>query len=136
VLDDYSIELLSEPNLKRSLMLELVRLDRMLEVFFAKALDGDHAAAIICTKISSRRSCLLGLDPQQGFAVTVISQPAPHKSSTGSIRSTLDGLLGIGSRERQLANMETHEEPMSEAERDELARLRCDRLAKPEGQPH
>jgi hypothetical protein len=87
-------------------MLELTRLDRLLEVFFQKALGGDIASGLLCTKISQRRSCLLGLDPQAGFAVRVITEPAKHEMTTDKMRSAFDDVMGIGARERQLEDRE------------------------------
>jgi hypothetical protein len=95
-LDAYSQELLSEPALKRSLMVELMRLDRLHEVFYAKALAGDVSAGMLVTKLIQRRSLLLGLEPVAGFATVVISKPAQHQSSsTAKIRDTLNTLLGV-----------------------------------------
>jgi hypothetical protein len=47
VLDKYALELLQEPNLRRSLMLEVTRLDQTLQAFYGKACAGDLTAAII-----------------------------------------------------------------------------------------
>jgi len=114
-LDAYSQELLSEPSLKRSLMVELHRMDRIHEAAYSKALAGDVAAGMLCTKISQRRSCLLGLDPVAGYATVVISKPAPHQSSsTAKIRDTLNTLLGV----------DTHRAP--DQERDDLRAPQAD----------
>src|SRR5262249_19059051 len=129
VLDEYALELLQEPNLRRSLMLEVTRLDQMLQAFYGKACTGDPAAAIICTKISQRRSCLLGLDPQAGFAVTVINDAGPprQRTSTEEIHDALNDILGISPRQRELERREYNDEPMSDDERAELADYRAAR---------
>jgi hypothetical protein len=102
VLDAYVVELLAEPNLRRTLMLELFRLDELLQTFYAKAKAGDYRAGVLCTKISQRRSCLLGLDPQVGYAVTVINNNGPqvHQSTTVTLHGMLDDVMGVTWRER------------------------------------
>src|SRR5689334_22743977 len=50
------------PMRLKAIKLELERLDQLIRPFFAKALEGDTAAASIMVKLSERRSALLGLD--------------------------------------------------------------------------
>jgi hypothetical protein len=46
----------------RAAVLDLHRLDELIEVFRAKARNGDLGAAAVCIKAMERRSALLGLD--------------------------------------------------------------------------
>src|SRR5215470_19083302 len=72
-LDRHPIELNRDAYLKRTLALELMRLDQLEMAFEGKALrDRDVAAGVLMVKILERRATLLGLNPPQGHAVQVI----------------------------------------------------------------
>src|SRR5215469_3641106 len=69
-LDQHPIELDRDRFLKRTLALELMRLDQLEMAFEGKALkDKDVAAGVLMTKILERRATLLGLNPPMGHAV-------------------------------------------------------------------
>jgi hypothetical protein len=62
--------------LKRVLALELVELDELQRIFHDKAVaEHDPVSGALCVKIAERRATLLGLNPPQGHAVQIISQP-------------------------------------------------------------
>ena len=84
----------------RELSLELVRLDRLQEVFLDVALtQRDPQAAAIALKVSERKSSMLGLDyaPLRTDQGTLhVIQPAPRPSSTALIRAALERVCAEG----------------------------------------
>jgi hypothetical protein len=69
-LDRHPIELNRDAYLKRTLALELMRLDQLEMAFEGKAIkDRDPAAGALMVKILERRATLLGLNPPLGHAV-------------------------------------------------------------------
>jgi hypothetical protein len=130
-LDRHPIELNRDKYLKRTLALELMRLDQLEMAFEGKALrDRDVAAGVLMVKIAERRATLLGLNPSPGYAVAVIQHPPPEqKTSTQEIQAALDNVLRITVRERQLLDKEAEiggpgVTPEESAEIDELRRAR------------
>ena len=95
-LDRHPIELDRERFLKRTLALELMRLDPLEMAFEGKAIrDRDVAAGALMVKIAERRATLLGLNPPLGHAVQVVQHEAVNKpTSTERIRAVLDQLIG------------------------------------------
>ena len=91
-LDRHPIELNRDAYLKRTLALELMRLDQLEMAFEGKAIkDRDVAAGVLMVKIAERRATLLGLNPPLGHAVQVIQhEPAEKKTSTERILAALD----------------------------------------------
>jgi len=66
-LDRHPIELDRDTYLKRTLALELMRLDQLEMAFESKALgDRDVASGALMVKIAERRATLLGLNPPLG----------------------------------------------------------------------
>jgi hypothetical protein len=65
----------------RHISLDLQRLDELLKVFFARAVEKvDAQAGLLCVKILERKSAMLGLDAAQRIDLSV--QPPEH-SETG-----------------------------------------------------
>ena len=95
VLDRHPIELDRDTYLKRTLALELLRLDELEEAFREKALvDRDVAAGALLVKVAERRATLLGLNPPLGHAVQVVQhEPLDKPTSTQRIRAVLDQLM-------------------------------------------
>ena len=95
-LDRHPIELNRDAYLKRTLALELMRLDQLEMAFEGKALrDRDVAAGVLMTKILERRATLLGLNPPIGHAVQVIQhEPAKKLTSIEEVRARLDEFMG------------------------------------------
>jgi hypothetical protein len=82
-LDRHPIELDRDAYLRRTLALELMRLDQLEMAFESKAIkDRDAAAGALMVKILERRSTLLGLNPSPGFAVQVVQHPPAQQQTT------------------------------------------------------
>ena len=95
-LDRHPIELNRDAYLKRTLALELMRLDQLEIAFEGKALkDKNVPAGVLMVKIAERRATLLGLNPPLGHAVQVIQhEPTQKKTSIEEARARLDALMG------------------------------------------
>ena len=84
--------------MKRTLAMELVRLDQLETAFIVKALrDQDVPAGILMVKIGERRATLLGLNPPQGRQSRSSSEPAKKLTSLEEARVRLDEFMGIAS---------------------------------------
>lgn len=96
ILDQHPIENDRDRFLKRTLALELYKLDRLDESFSAKAfVDRDVAAGALLVKIAERRATLLGLNPPLGHAVAVIQHPpAAAQTSIDQLQVALDRTRG------------------------------------------
>jgi hypothetical protein len=69
--------------LKRTLALELLRLDELEEAFRDKAIvDRDVAAGVLLVKVAERRATLLGMNAPIGHAVQVIQHDPPNKPTS------------------------------------------------------
>src|SRR5215471_18220190 len=101
-LDRHPIDLDRNRFLKRTLALELMRLDQLEMAFESKAIKGrDVPSGVLMVKIAERRATLLGLNPPLGHAVHVIQhEPAVQRTSTEEIAAVLDELMGISPAER------------------------------------
>jgi hypothetical protein len=95
-LDRHPMELDRDAYLKRTLALELMRLDQLEMAFESKAIrEGDVAAGALLVKIAERRATLLGLNAPIGHAVQVIQHDLPNKpTSTERIRAAIDRIRG------------------------------------------
>ena len=95
-LDRHPIELNRDAYLKRTLALELMRLDQLEMAFEGKALrDKDVPAGVLMVKIAERRATLLGLNPPMGHVVQVIQhEPVQRKTSLEEARARLDEFMG------------------------------------------
>src|SRR5262245_13313018 len=91
-LDQHPIELDRDRFLKRTLAMELVRLDQLETAFIVKALrDQDVPAGVLMVKIAERRATLLGLNPPIGHAVQVVQHESAKKlTSIEEVRARLD----------------------------------------------
>ena len=96
VLDHHPIEIDRDKYLKRTLALELLRLDELEEAFRDKAIvDRDVASGALLVRIAERRATLLGLNPPLGHAVQVIQhEPENKPSSTERLRAAIDRVRG------------------------------------------
>ena len=96
VLDHHPIEIDRDKYLKRTLALELSRLDELEEAFRDKAIvDRDVASGALLVRIAERRATLLGLNPPLGHAVQVIQhEPENKPSSTERLRAAIDRIRG------------------------------------------
>jgi hypothetical protein len=91
VLDQRADAMLSGKHLRRALMLQLARLDELVEVFHPKALGGDPICGALVVRIEERRSTLLGLNAPIGHAVSVVQhEPVEAPTSTDRIRAAFD----------------------------------------------
>ena len=97
-LDRHPIELNRDRFLKRTLALELMRLDQLEMAFESKAIrDRDVAAGVLMVKIAERRATLLGLNPPLGHAVHVVQhEPREALTSTDKIRAAIDRIQKNG----------------------------------------
>ena len=95
-LDRHPIELDRDAYLKRTLALELMRLDQLEMAFEGKAIrDRDVAAGVLLVKVAERRATLLGLNAPIGHAVQVIQHEPPNKpTSTERLRAAIDRIRG------------------------------------------
>ena len=96
VLDRHPIEIDRDKYLKRTLALELLRLDELEEAFRDKAIvDRDVASGALLVRIAERRATLLGLNPPLGHAVQLIQhEPENKPSSTERLRAAIDRIRG------------------------------------------
>ena len=96
VLDRHPIEIDRDTYLRRTLALELIRLDQLEMAFEDKAIrDQDVAAGVLMVKIAERRAILLGLNPPLGHAVQVIQhEPENKPTSTERLRAAIDRIRG------------------------------------------
>jgi hypothetical protein len=77
--------------------LEMMRLDRIYQTFYTKALEGDAKAADMCLKITDRRFGLYGLNrPDVHFHVGGVAKPAAGDDMatdpSGAYRAWHDGV--------------------------------------------
>ena len=96
VLDHHPIEIDRDKYLKRTLALELLRLDELEEAFRDKAIvDRDVASGALLVRIAERRATLLGLNSPLGHAVQVIQhEPENKPTSTERLRAAIDRIRG------------------------------------------
>ena len=96
VLDHHPIEIDRDKYLKRTLALELLRLDELEEAFRDKALvDRDVAAGVLLIKVAERRATLLGMNAPLGHAVQVIQhEPLDKPTSAERIAALIDRIRG------------------------------------------
>src|SRR5215469_14167131 len=87
-LDRHPIELDRDRFLKRTLALELMRLDQLEMAFEGKAIkDRDPAAGALMVKILEGRATLLGLNPAQGHAVQIVQHAPTEQPSSSTDRA-------------------------------------------------
>jgi hypothetical protein len=88
VLDQRADAMLSGKHQRRALMLQLARLDELIEVFHPKALAGDPICGALVVKIEERRATLLGMNAPIGHAVSVVQhEPTAAPTSTDLIEA-------------------------------------------------
>jgi len=90
---DRTLPILDNAARLRHISLDLSRLDELLKVFFALAIEKEDAeAGLLCVKIMERKSALLGLDqPVKLDVISVQAQQAP--SSYDRIKRAIEGLV-------------------------------------------
>lgn len=110
-LDRHPIELDRDRYLKRTLALELLRLDELEMAFRDKAIeDRDVASGALLVKIAERRATLLGLNPVTGANVTIVQhEPLEQPSSTDRIEAAISAIRG--NRGKALSPPEPQAEP-------------------------
>jgi hypothetical protein len=75
---------------KRSLCLELERLDQLTEVFYRRAVnDGDLQSGLLVTKIIERRCVMLGLSTPQQAVLQIVDSATPKETTTDKIERVL-----------------------------------------------
>jgi hypothetical protein len=75
---------------KRSLRLELERLDQLMEVFYRRAVnDGDVQSGLLVTKIIERRCVVLGLSTPQQAVLQIVDNATPKETTTDRIERML-----------------------------------------------
>src|SRR5262249_53793042 len=86
-----------ETFLRRTLALELMRLDQLEMAFEDKALkDKDVSSGALLVKIAERRQILLGLAAPVGHAVMIHSEPPEQRmTSTERIRAAIDRIRAM-----------------------------------------
>lgn len=93
-LDKHPLEVDRDAYLRRTVALELVRLDQLEEAFAAQAMAGDVPSGSLLVKIAERRATLLGLNAPLGHAVSIIQhEPAEALNSTEQTRKVLWELM-------------------------------------------
>lgn len=76
---------------KRTLALELARLDELQEVFHARALQGNVQCGALVTKIIERRGTMLGLHTPQTAVLQIVDSATPRETSTDKIEPCSTG---------------------------------------------
>lgn len=76
---------------KRTLALELARLDELQEVFHARALQGNVQCGALVTKIIERRGTMLGLHTPQNAVLQIVDSATPRETSTDKIEPCSTG---------------------------------------------
>jgi hypothetical protein len=91
-LDQHPVSTDRETFLRRTLALELMRLDQLEMAFEDKVLkDKDVSSGALLVKIAERRQILLGLAAPVGHAVMIHSEPVEQRqTSTERIRAAID----------------------------------------------
>jgi hypothetical protein len=110
-LDRHPIELNRDAYLKRTLALELMRLDQLEMAFEGKAIkDRDPASGALMVKILERRATLLGLNPPLGHAVQVIQhEPPTQLTTTDELERAINRISA--ERDKRLAKADPDSEP-------------------------
>jgi hypothetical protein len=95
-LDQHPVSTDRDCFLKRTLALELMRLDQLEMAFEDKVIrDKDVASGLLLVKIAERRQVLLGLAAPAGHAVTIIhKEPIEHQTSTEKIAAAIARIRG------------------------------------------
>ena len=91
-LDQHPVSTDRDTFLRRTLALELMRLDQLEMAFQDKAIrDKDVSSGLLLIKVAERRQVLLGLAAPAGRVVNVVHEPVVQRqTSTERIRSALD----------------------------------------------
>src|SRR5262249_6438253 len=114
-LDHHPIELDRDKYLKRTLALELFRLDELEDAFRDKAIvRGDVAAGTLLVKVAERRATLLGMNAPLGHAVQVIQQEPVHQpTSTDKIEAVFKELRLMKDRAKSDPSATDRDDPPS-----------------------
>jgi hypothetical protein len=95
-LDRHPVQLDRDAYLRRTLALELMRLDQLEMAFAGKALeDQDVASGMLLVKVAERRATLLGLNAPIGHAVAVVAAPPANQRSTDAMERPLARILAL-----------------------------------------
>jgi len=97
----------------RHISLDLNRLDRLLEVFYKRAIeDVDTQAGLLCVKILERKSAMLGLDSPQKVDIVQLQtqqQPSRHDRIAAAINQMWERLPPAERAVRERLNQMTPE---------------------------
>jgi hypothetical protein len=78
---------------KRSLCLELERLDQLMEVFYRKAVrDADVQSGLLVAKLIERRSVMLGLNAPAPMTVQLLEPATPKPTTIDRIEQAIAAL--------------------------------------------
>jgi hypothetical protein len=104
VIDRCADRVLTPDARRHALAIELLRLDRLMETAWPKAMGGDLAAIAIAEKLSARRCVMLGLHAPTTAILKIIDESAPRVTSTQELEATLDALTEDGPADGQVPN--------------------------------
>jgi hypothetical protein len=122
--------MLSAQNRVRIIAVDAARCERMIQDFLPASHSRDDKAANVILKAQERKATLLGLNaPLRVDPIALAQEAGPHETSTENLRRIFDEVSGISKRERLLEDKETHNEPMTLEEIDELEVFRREREA-------
>jgi hypothetical protein len=94
VVDAWAEEAIDDQLRKRSLCLELERLDQLMEVFYRKAVrDADVQSGLLVAKLIERRSVMLGLNAPAPMTLQLIEPTTPKPTTTDRIEQAIRDLL-------------------------------------------
>lgn len=91
VLDRFTDHSIDQQIRKRTVALELARLDLLQQAFFKHALEGNLGAGALVQKIIERRCIILGLHTPQTATIQVVDQV--KQTNTDKIEAALNALI-------------------------------------------
>lgn len=78
---------------KKSLALDLTRLDLLLKVCMSRAVRGNMQAVLAALKIIQRRCTMLGLHTPQLHTLQIVDATTPKQTSTDRLEAALNALV-------------------------------------------
>jgi hypothetical protein len=90
VVDAWAEEAIDDQLRKRSLCLELERLDQLMEVFYSRAVnEADVQCGLLVAKLIERRCTMLGLHTPQQAVLQIVDSATPKETTTEKIERVL-----------------------------------------------
>jgi hypothetical protein len=90
VIDAWAEEAIDDQTRKRSLCLELERLDELTRVFYQRAVkDADVQSGLLVAKLIERRCTMLGLHTPQQAVLQIVDSTTPKETTTDKIERVL-----------------------------------------------